>query len=84
MGQSQEADREIRAALNLDPFSSVVQSAAAYVRYFARDYDTAIDECHLVLQRDPNFVVAHAVLGLAYEGKNSMPRPSRNSSGQRS
>jgi len=69
MGQSQEADREIRAALNLDPFSSVVQSAAAYVRYFARDYDTAIDECHLVLQRDPNFVVAHAVLGLAYEGK---------------
>jgi hypothetical protein len=69
MGRTIEADREIRTALSLDPFSSAVQSAAAYIHYFARDYDTAIQECGIVLRRDPNFAVAHSVLGLAYEGK---------------
>jgi TolB-like protein/Flp pilus assembly protein TadD len=69
MGRHPEADREIRTALNLDPYSSAVQSAAGYVHFFGRDYDTAILECQLVLKRDPTFGVAHSVLGLAYEGK---------------
>jgi TolB-like protein/Tfp pilus assembly protein PilF len=69
MGRRAEADREIRTALNLDPLSSVAQSAAGYVHYFARDYDTAIRECRNVLRRDPDFSAAHSVLGLSYEGK---------------
>jgi TolB-like protein/Flp pilus assembly protein TadD len=69
MGRHAEADREIRTALSLDPYSSAVQTAAGYVHFFGRDYDTAILECQLVLKRDPAFGVAHSVLGLAYEGK---------------
>jgi TolB-like protein/Flp pilus assembly protein TadD len=69
MGRHAEADREIRTALNLDPYSAVVQSAAGYVHYFAKEYDIAIQDCQTVLQRDPSFIVAHSVLGLGYEGK---------------
>jgi TolB-like protein/Flp pilus assembly protein TadD len=69
MGRRAEADREIRTAVNLDPLSSTAQSGAGYVHYFARDYDLAIQECQSVLQRDPDFSVAHSVLGMAFEGK---------------
>lgn len=69
MGRHAEADREIRTALDLDPVSSVILSAAGYVHYFAGQYDTAIQECQMVLQHDSSFAVAHSVLGLAYEGK---------------
>jgi adenylate cyclase len=69
MGRHGEADREIRTALNLDPYSSAVQTAAGYVHFFGRDYDKAILECQIVLKRDPAFGVAHSVLGLSYEGK---------------
>ena len=74
MGRHAEADREIRTALNLDPFSSAVQSAAAYVHYFARDYDRSIQECQAVLQRNPDSLAAHSVLGLGYEGIGQYPQ----------
>jgi excisionase family DNA binding protein len=73
-GRHAEADREIRTALNLDPFSPAVQSAAGYVHYFAREYETSIQECQTALQRDPDFAVAHSVLGLAYVGKGEYAR----------
>jgi TolB-like protein/tetratricopeptide (TPR) repeat protein len=69
MGRRAEADQEIHTALTLDPFSSVLQSAAGYIHYFGRDYDVAIQECQTVLARDSRFAVAHSVLGLAFEGK---------------
>jgi TolB-like protein/tetratricopeptide (TPR) repeat protein len=69
MGRHAEADREIRAALTLDPFSPVLQSAAGYIHYFAGNYDVAIHECQAVLARDSGFAVAHSVLGLAFEAK---------------
>ena len=69
MGRHAEADQEIRIALDLDPFSAVLQSAEGYVHYFARQYDKTIHECQTVLQHNPSFVVAHSVLGLGYEGK---------------
>jgi TolB-like protein len=74
MGRHAEADREIRTAIDLDPVSSVLLSAAGYVHYFAGQYDTAIQECQMVLQHDPSFAVAHSVLGLAYEGKGEYPQ----------
>ena len=42
-------------------------TAAAYISYFARDYGAADRLSESVLQRDPNFMVAHTVLGLARE-----------------
>ena len=69
MGRAIEADREIRFAETLDPLSPIVHTAAAFVHYYDRKYDVAIEECGAVLARDPNFIVAHAVLGMAYERK---------------
>lgn len=71
MGRAEQADQEIRAAETLDPVSPIVRTARAYVHYFNRDYDKSIQECAAVLQANPNFVVAHAVLGMAYEGKGA-------------
>jgi TolB-like protein/Tfp pilus assembly protein PilF len=58
---------QIRESQRLDPRSLIVATAAAYVSYFARDDAAAAALCHDVLQRDPNFMVAHAVLGLTLE-----------------
>jgi TolB-like protein/DNA-binding winged helix-turn-helix (wHTH) protein/Flp pilus assembly protein TadD len=69
MGRSSEADQEIRIAESLDPVSPIVRTASAYIHFFGRDYDSAIGECQNVLASNPNFLVAHAVLGMAYAGK---------------
>jgi TolB-like protein/Tfp pilus assembly protein PilF len=69
LGRHAEADREIRTAIDLDPVSSVILSAAGYIHYFAGQYDTTIQECQTVLRHDSSFTVAHSVLGLGYEGK---------------
>lgn len=66
-GQRQASLAQIRQAQQLDPLSLIVTTAAAYVSYFARDYDDAATLSQQALQRDPNFMVAHAVLGLTRE-----------------
>ncbi len=74
MGRAREADQEIRFAETLDPLSPIVHTAAAYIHYYDRKYDEAIEECAAVIARDPNFVVAHVVLGLGYEQKGVYDR----------
>jgi len=69
MGRAGEADQEIRFAETLDPLSPIVRAAAAYIHYFGRDYDSAIQECRGILDSNPNFIMAHTVLGMAYDGK---------------
>ena len=58
---------QIHQAQQLDPLSPIVTTAAAYVSYFARDYSAADRLSQSVLQRNPNFMVAHTVLGLTRE-----------------
>lgn len=71
MGRQREAIEEISLARRLDPLSPNVKTAVGYVYYFARQYDQSIKECQEVLRQAPDFMVAHAVLGLAYEGKGN-------------
>jgi len=71
MGRAQEANQEIVFAETLDPLSPIVRTAGAYIHYYDRNYDASIRECREVLESNPNFVVAHAVLGMAFEGKGS-------------
>ncbi len=66
-GERQASLAQIRESQRLDPRSLIVATAAAYVSYFARDDVAAAALCHDVLQRDPNFMVAHTVRGLALE-----------------
>ena len=67
LGRREASLAQIRQAQKLDPLSLIVTAAAAYISYFARDYTAADKLSESALQRDPNFMVAHTVLGLARE-----------------
>lgn len=67
LGRRQASLAQIHQAQQLDPLSLIVTTAAAYVSYFAQDYAAADRLSESALQRDPNFMVAHTVLGLARE-----------------
>jgi tetratricopeptide (TPR) repeat protein len=73
MGRNKEAMEEITIAQKLDPLSRIVNTAAGYIHYYARDYDEAERASKVVLAQDPNFMAAHAVLGLTYEQKRAYP-----------
>jgi tetratricopeptide (TPR) repeat protein len=74
MGRHEEATAQIQKAREVDPLSLIVATAGGYVAYFARDYDGAAAQCRAVLRQFPNFMVAHAVLGLAIEAKGDGPQ----------
>lgn len=69
MGRSQEAAAQIQEARQVDPRSLIIATAGGYVAYFARDFAGAAAQCQAVLEQYPNFMVAHAVLGLAEEAE---------------
>jgi TolB-like protein/Tfp pilus assembly protein PilF len=69
-GRSVEALAEIDQATELDPQSLIVWTARAYLLYFAGEYRESEITCRRVFSRDPNFLVAHAVRGLALEGEH--------------
>jgi len=68
-GRSVEWLAEIDQAA-LDPQSLIVWTARAYLLYFAGEYRESEMECKKVFSRDPGFIVAHAVHGLALEGEH--------------
>jgi TolB-like protein len=56
-GRFTEAVAEAQAALSIDPNSSFIQQALAWIYYTSRDYDRSI-ECHQKLLRlDPGFAL---------------------------
>ncbi len=68
-GRYEEATAEIKRAEELDPLSLVVKSAAAWVLFFAHDYDRAIEQCRKVIEMDPNYGEVYSQLRRAYEQK---------------
>lgn len=74
LGRRDESLSQIEQARELDPLSLIVSTASAYISYFARRNDEAATQCEEVLQRDPNFMVAHAVLGLTHEARLDFPK----------
>lgn len=69
MGRRADSLSQIEQAHELDPLSSIVTSASAYIDYFAGLNDQAVTQCESVLQQDPKFMAAHTVLGLAREAQ---------------
>ena len=55
MGRHQEAIAEMKKALDLDPFSLIINTNLALVFYYARDYDRAIEQARKTLEIDPSF-----------------------------
>lgn len=63
VGRHQEADREARRAVELDPLSLLMNMTPALNFYLARQYDRAREQLQRVIDMEPNFVAARAVLG---------------------
>jgi TolB-like protein/Flp pilus assembly protein TadD len=65
-GRFDEALEEMKLAGDLDPLSIIIIKDTGEIYYVARKYDRAIEYFRRALEMDPNFVVAHMYLGLAY------------------
>jgi TolB-like protein/Tfp pilus assembly protein PilF len=68
-----EAQTEMNHALDLDPFSPLLNSARAEMFYYARDYDASIAQARSTLERHPDFVLARYWLASAYREKKMYP-----------
>jgi serine/threonine protein kinase/Tfp pilus assembly protein PilF len=66
-GRPREAMAEIRRAKELDPLSLVINLDVGIRYYYERQYDQAIRQYRNTLEIDPNLVVTHRWLALAYE-----------------
>jgi tetratricopeptide (TPR) repeat protein len=60
---------EIRRALDLDPFSVIMNRIHADILVDGRKFDEAIPLYKKTIELDPNFPTAHFFLGRAYEAK---------------
>ncbi|MGH9452979.1 MAG: TPR end-of-group domain-containing protein [Terriglobia bacterium] len=67
MLRQDEAIREIRRALDLDPLSVAINYGAGSIDIQAGRYDEAVRQLQKTLQIDPNNSVTHGVLAVAYE-----------------
>jgi TolB-like protein/Flp pilus assembly protein TadD len=63
LGRHEEADREARQAIELDPLSLLMNMTPALNFYLARQYDRAVEQLQKVIEMEPNFVPARSVLG---------------------
>ena len=65
-GRLEEAFAQIRQALDLDPLSKPLYNSLAFLFYYARSYDLAIEACQKVLELDPGYFHTLAGQGLIY------------------
>jgi len=69
-----EASQQIDKALDIDPFSPLLNTAKAEVKYYARDFDGAIAQARHTADQYPDFVLARFWLGAAYREKKMYPQ----------
>jgi tetratricopeptide (TPR) repeat protein len=63
LGRTSEAIEEIHKALELDPLSLIINTAAGYVYLHAGREDKAVEQAEKILDMDPTFGFAHMILG---------------------
>jgi len=68
-GRNDEAFSEMQRALTLDPLSPRFGFASGKLRFFTRQYGSAIEQYRKTLELDPNLPAVHEELGYAYEKK---------------
>jgi tetratricopeptide (TPR) repeat protein len=66
LGRHAEAMAEIKRAVELDPLSLIINTNVAWVQYFARDFDRAVETFKKTLEMDPDYALARERLGQAY------------------
>jgi TolB-like protein/DNA-binding winged helix-turn-helix (wHTH) protein/Tfp pilus assembly protein PilF len=74
MGQARESLEQINLARQLDPLSLSINFSYGWRLYMARQYDQAAEQLRNTLEMDPDFALAHLVLGETYEQKGDDQR----------
>ena len=69
--QIEESFKESLIALKLDPFDLGTNLHLGWHYLHARDYDQAIEQLKKLIELDPNFYLAHLLLGMAYEQRGN-------------
>ena len=72
LGRSDEAIRQVKRAMELDPLSLVINTDMGATYYRARRYDQAIEQLRKTVDMDPNFYYAHWNLGSALAAKGAL------------
>ena len=67
LGEFERAIAELRCAVDLDPFSVIINANLGYGYVVARRYPEAIAQLQKTLELDPNFWTTHRNLGEALE-----------------
>jgi TolB-like protein/Flp pilus assembly protein TadD len=67
VGQLDQAVAELKRAVELDPFSVIMNANFGLCYFLARRYPEAIAQLHKATELDPNFGQTHVFLGLALE-----------------
>jgi adenylate cyclase len=70
LGRLDEAIKELKIALELDPLSPMIHAYAGVLYVRARQYDIALAELDKALELDPNFMPAHTNLVDVYLAKS--------------
>ncbi len=69
MGRHEEALAELQKALELDPYSPIINTNLGFTLFLARRYDQAIEQYRKALELDARFSTPHFRLIEAYEQK---------------
>jgi len=72
LGRFNEAIREVKRGLELDPLSLPINGGLGRTYYFARRYDEAIEQLRKTSEMDPGFYYAHWNLGSALAAKGAI------------
>ena len=67
IGWEEESFLEVERAYELDPHSMIIGTARGWVRYYARDFDVAVDLVRQLIDREPTFSTAHAWISAVHE-----------------
>jgi serine/threonine-protein kinase len=73
LGRFEEAIAEAKRAVELDPFSPIINADLGMDLFCARRYDQAIAQLRKTLEIDPTFYYAHYFLGMALQLKGDLP-----------
>jgi tetratricopeptide (TPR) repeat protein len=70
LGRFTEAKQQVDRALESDPIAPYLRSAVAYLEYYRRNYDAAIEAGRGALELDPNNFEVQGCLGLTGIARN--------------
>ena len=73
LGRFEEARKRLQRARELDPLSPSIQVSFGFLAYFEGRYREAIEEQQRLVASDPQFGMAHFVIGSCYEQMGQYP-----------